>query len=345
MDETAEYHFAAFPKVLAQRLVERGFTHEQIFDGTAFDESLLRNDAPRCPIADSINFFEHAAEMTGNKNLGFQISTTEDIRGIGLLCYVGLAAPTIGGFLENFDRYSHMLTKALVPNTSRLRSHGAMDWEFIVSPRLAKRQYGEYSLTSMVNTIRRFCTKSFTLKQVRFQHNRRENIEEIEKYFGCPVEFGAKSYGYDFELEDLDLPLKSADPKLLQMLQNCSETALLDVRDHTSDLLVEVERAIATQLPTRLITMEAVAAVMGVSSSSLSGKLIDENTNLEMLTEDLRKSLAKSYLRDSELVPTEIAFLLGYTKFSVFNDDFKRWTGHSPGSFARRDANRLFALD
>ncbi|OUS33364.1 hypothetical protein A9Q94_19960 [Rhodobacterales bacterium 56_14_T64] len=329
----AGQHSAVFAKMLAQQLVDDGYDAAKIFRGTAFDSSLLQEDSPTCLLADSANFFERAASLTKNDNLGFQMGKDRDIRRIGLMCYVGLAAPTVGGFLANFARYSRVSSQALEIDMSRLLDGGVIEWEYAISPSLHRRQYVEFSAASLLHTVRHFSENSLTPRVVRFQHNRLHGIDEMEAYFGCKIEFGAARNGYEFAVDDLDLPLSSADEQLLRVLQGYGDQVLAEMARQMPGLVVEVERAIADQLGAGSVTLETVAAGMGMSPRTLSRKLAAEGTSFFRLLEELRKSLSKSYLRDSNLVLAEIAFLLGYSGLSSFNDAFKRWTGHSPGQF------------
>ena len=59
------------------------------------------------------------------------------------------------------------------------------------------------------------------------------------------------------------------------------------------------------------------------------------NTTFNAALEGLRKELALRFLQDSNLVLTEIAFLMGYTEISTFSHAFKRWTGKSPAAYRR----------
>jgi len=326
-------HSAVFTKMLATLLLERGYDAEMIFRGTAFDAGLLQEEVPIAFLTDSMNFFEQSAELTKNENLGFQLGKVQDIRRAGLICYVGLAAPTVGGFLENFTRYSRVISTALEVDISQLQSDGMMSWRYVISPNQKRRQYIEFSSASLLHTLRHFSDRKIIPRHVRFEHNRRDQRDELEAYFGCNVEFGAAQNGYDFEPEDLDLPLTSADPQLLSVLQSHGDQVLAEMGRHLPGLIVEVERAIADQLGTGSVTLDSVATGMGMSPRTLSRKLAAEGTSFFQLLDDLRKSLSKSYLRDSDLMLAEIAFLLGYAGLSSFNDAFKRWTGHSPGQF------------
>ena len=329
----AGQHSAVFANMLANQLVQRGYGIDEVFHGTAFDASLLTEEAPWYPLTETVNLFERAAVLTENENIGFQLGKVQDIRRAGLICYVGLAAPSVGGFLANFARYSGVASPALEIDMSRLFESGVINWEYAISPSLKRRQYVEFSAASLLHTMRQFTIGSVSPRLVRFQHNRRNKVEEIEAFFGCKVEFGATSNGFTFALEDLELPLSTADEQLLCVLKGYADQVLADLAGHSPGLVVAVERAIAEQLGAGSVTLEAVANKLGMSPRTLSRKLAAEGTTFFRLVEELRKSLSKSYLRDSNLVLAEIAFLLGYSGLGSFNDAFKRWTGHSPGRF------------
>ncbi|NRB18965.1 MAG: AraC family transcriptional regulator [Rhodobacteraceae bacterium] len=333
MAGAAGQHSAVFASMLANQLIQRGYAVEDIFHGTAFDASLLAEEAPTYPLVETVKFFERAAVLTKNENLGFQLGKEQDMRRAGLICYVGLAAPTAGGFLANFARYSRVASPALEVDKSHLQQGGVISWDYAISPSLKRRQYVEFSTASLLHTLRRFTVGPISPRVVRFQHNRRSQIDEFEAYFCCKVEFGAATNGFTFDPKDLDLPLTSADEQLLSVLQKYGDQVLAEIARQSPGLVIAVERAIAEQLGAGTVTLESVASGMGMSPRTLSRKLAAEGTSFFRLLENLRKSLAKSYLRDTNLVLAEIAFLLGYSGLGSFNEAFKRWTGHSPGQF------------
>jgi len=184
-----------------------------------------------------------------------------------------------------------------------------------------------------MQTLRQNSDKSLSPRRVKFQHNRRHHIDDIEAYFDGHVEFGADCNGFEFELQDLELPLTSSDQALLKVLTGYADQVLAEKDKPMPDLILEVERAIADQLASGSASLGTVASEIGMSPRTLSRKLAAEGTSFFRLLEGLRKSLSKSYLRETDLVLAEIAFLLGYSGISSFNDAFKRWTGDSPGQF------------
>ncbi|TLP67339.1 AraC family transcriptional regulator [Parasedimentitalea maritima] len=333
MTGKAQMHTAALAQALAGDLIENGYDIDAIMRRCSFDASILEAQSPVVKFSDSLRFFELAAKLTKNDIMGLQMGMTHDIRHLGLVCYVGLASPNLAGFLANYGRYVKVINGLLNVDVSQLYDKGAFYWSYEVSPTLTRRQYVETTCASFLHTLRKNTHESLTPRLVRFHHNRSRHLEAFDAYFGGRVEFGAETDGIEFELSDLEIPLKTADRTLLKVLMSYADKVLEDMGQQMPDLIVEVERAIADQLATGAATLNNVAASIGMSPRTLSRKLAAEGTTFFQLLEELRKSLSKSYLRDSDLGLAEISFLMGYSGLSSFNDAFKRWTGNSPGQF------------
>jgi AraC-like DNA-binding protein len=70
---------------------------------------------------------------------------------------------------------------------------------------------------------------------------------------------------------------------------------------------------------------------------TLQRRLKAHGISYQKLLENLRKDLAKSYLRERRLAIGELAYLLGYSEPSAFQRAFKRWTGMTPDNFRRHE--------
>ena len=333
MASTDQKHTAVFAKMVARALIEKGYDPETVFHGTAFDDSLLQQETPFARASDVMSFFEQGALLTKDDLFGFQLAQGQDSRRVGLVCYVGLAAPNVGAFLANYARYARIYSDVLELDFSHLKDNGLIGWQYSLSPSVARRQYVEYTSAVFLNTLRHFSASEIVPQHVSFEHLRREHISVLEDSFGCSISFGADRNSFEFKAKDLELPLISADHQLLLVLQSYADQVLAEKNRELPGLVFEVERVIADLLARGEATLDNVAATMGMSPRTLSRKLAAEGTSFFRVLEDLRKSLSKSYLRDSDLVLAEIAFLLGYSGLSSFNDAFKRWTGSSPGQY------------
>ncbi|MDP5218657.1 AraC family transcriptional regulator ligand-binding domain-containing protein [Ruegeria sp. 2205SS24-7] len=333
MPSTSPRHGAVYAKELAIDLLARGYKPRQVFDGTGISPDIIHQEKPFVAFEAIASFFEHAVELTGEDTLGFDRGAQREMRRSGVICYVGMAAPTVLDFIKNVARYRRVFSDAVEIDVDQLDSDGILRWYFAVPTKVRRRQYVEFGASGLLHAMRQAANREFRPRLVTFHHMRNSNQDRFRQYFGCDVRFGEAENAYHFRREDLDLPLLTADNDLYSVLTEYCEAILSDKSRNLPPLIVDVERAIADRLAKGEASQEEVARAMGMSPRTLSRRLAAENTTFFKTLEQLRRALAVSYLKDSDLVLAEIAFLLGYSGLSSFNDAFKRWTGQTPGQF------------
>lgn len=329
-------HSAVFAQSAARELVARGLPTNAIFQGTGFAADLLDEEMPVADFSVSVAFLEHAAALSKDDLFGHRVGQGQDARSVGLMYYACLTAPTLAEGISRSQRYARLFNSLLDFNASTIREDGRLTWGYQMSPSLPRRQYVELAAAVKFKALRYFVQDSVRLQQIQFQHPRRRNIAPIEGYYGCEVVFGARENAMVFDPADMDTPLRTSDKQLSKVLRLYGDHALSQGRQDAPALVLEVERIIAERLSDGQTTLESVAQFLGMSARTLSRKLSQDGTSFFRILEDLRKAHAKLYLRDSDMVLAEIAFLLGYSGLSSFNDAFKRWTGMSPGQYRSR---------
>ena len=148
--------------------------------------------------------------------------------------------------------------------------------------------------------------------------------------FGCAVLFGQAATRMDFPLSVLALPLRRADPALVQMLEQQVQSMLAALPARSSAL----EQAIRQSLPRLMLNGEpalgVVAHELGLSARTLRRRLHEQGLNFRALLDDTRRRLAQDYLAGGQVALAEVALLLGYSEQSAFNRATLRWTGLTP---------------
>jgi len=153
---------------------------------------------------------------------------------------------------------------------------------------------------------------------------------EIEKFFGCRIEFAANTDRIIFDKKAKQLRLVAADPHLNEVLLHYCEQALAYRRSREGPLQIAIENAITPLLPHGKAQLGAVAQTLGVTSRTLARSLAAEGLTFSEILFQLRSDLATHYLSDPNLPISEVAWLLGYKAVSAFSHGYKRWTGMSP---------------
>src|SRR5262249_32302031 len=142
--------------------------------------------------------------------------------------------------------------------------------------RHSDRQQIELLVTWLVRFCRDSTGRRLNPIAVRLVHRRGSEASELEKFFGCPIDFGADTDRIIFDRKVKQLRLVAADPHLNEMLLDYCEQALRNRRSKSGPLRITVENAITPLLPHGKAQLDNVAHSLGVSSRTLARRLAAE---------------------------------------------------------------------
>ena len=146
------------------------------------------------------------------------------------------------------------------------------------------------------------------------------------------IQFGAVSIAFDRVA--LEAPLPGGNLELALVNDRIAEE-YIDALD-PSTISTEVRKLLIELLPSGDANQQSIASQMNRSLSTLQRQLAAENTNYKEIREHTRRDLAEQYVREGHYSLSQIAYLLGFSDQSNFSRAFRRWTGHSPGTYAKQ---------
>jgi AraC-like DNA-binding protein len=290
------------------------------------------SEAVRCTAF--VAFLEQAALLAADDLLGFSLGMSYDLRASGLAGYVAIAAATVREAMANTVRYGALRDTSAV--------YALEDGDGVVRFRMdsrsahmrGSRQATEFKAALVLAACHRWIGPGFRPLEARFAHPRASGQRAIERHFNCPVRFAAEATEMVMSPEQMDLPVRGADPHLLALVTRHAEAALAaTAAARHGDLRARVERAVLDALTKGAPTLGAVAGALGVGERTLARRLSADGTSFRQVVDELRRDLAKGYLADPELSLSQIAYLLGYAEQSAFTNAFRRWTGWPPRRF------------
>jgi len=325
-------HIAVWHPEMISELETYGISPRQLIGNTGIRLTDLNVEEPRLDYPVISELFERAAELTENDLFGFHLGQKREMRRLGLVAFIGQSSPTVRSLLHNLARYQRVFSDAIEIDVDQLDSKGAIAWDFDVPRSVAQRQYVEFDAAGLVHWLRALTGRDLVLQAVQFRHYRRSNQAILEKFFGCEVTYGAAANVLTIKQANLELSLRTSDDFLYQMLLRYAEEGLQSQPDSAPDIVVSVEREIASDLRA---TQPDIARKLGMSTRTLARRLADAGTSFLGVSDAYRQALAKSLMSETDLQITEIAFALGYNNASTFSTTFKRWTGKSPTQFRR----------
>lgn len=240
---------------------------------------------------------------------------------------------TVGLALDKFIHYHRIMADAIQPKLRITNNKVYLAWE-VFEPGYVPQPYISETLLCTFHTLLQHITEGKLLPvQVRFTHPRPNDVSEYQKVFQAPVKFNAGQNELVIERASLDLPIQLANKQFLQVMEQYA-AKLLDRMGAMEVWSDKVARQIGKMIiKGRNPKIDAVAGELVLSKRNLQVKLKQEGTSFRQIGEDVRKEIAKDYLKRADTTICDVAFLLGYSEQSVFNHAFKRWTGKTPKEY------------
>jgi len=158
------------------------------------------------------------------------------------------------------------------------------------------------------------------------------NLQQLEAYFGCPIQIGGNCSKLTIHREDLNRPFVSYNSELLDILTPVLNQTLHEQQQSRS--ITEVVKWILKRSLTRgRPDIHTIASELGMSGRTLQRRLTEESANFKHLLTQVQHEQAREYLSDPSLDIKEVAFLIGYEDQNSFYRAFRAWEGDTPNKW------------
>jgi AraC-like DNA-binding protein len=302
-----------------------------LMDAHGLDPSALEGRDARVSTERFLSLFAAAAERSSDPVFGASVAKRMDSAAFGLLGFVVASCPTLREALARFGRYARLLCDELRFDTIERGPQVAVVYGMDASPHVSA--LFEMAITHLVTTARRGTADRFTPLRVLFRHQAAPRA--LPSLLAAPVEFGAVEDAVLCDRASLDLPLRGANPALLDVLE--SHVALvLESAPADDDMVARARHAVRMLLPDGEPSLVTVARRLALGERTLQRRLREEGLTFRALVDDVRHECAKIQLANPEVSVAEVAYSLGFSSPSAFHHAYRRWTGASPGSVRAR---------
>jgi AraC-like DNA-binding protein len=315
------------------RLTRWGASRAELLREAGLNERQLQDPDARIPLGAMVRLWRATSAQLPDPSLGLRLGADLRARELGLVGYTMSFSATLGEALERIARYDRIVSDAL---EVQLEATDGTTWVRIdVQPALrAFRLAADARLAALLAVCREITGAPIEPLMVQLPYRRPDAVEEYERFFRAPLEFGALGTAFLLAPADLARPIAAGDPSLTGYLDRLAEQALtaLGAERNMED---RVRRVLWTDLSAGEAHLDRVARRLGLSPRALQRRLAEEKTTFAAVLARLRQDTAEPLLRDGRLAVAEVAYLLGYEDPSSFQRAFRRWTGVSPRTFRR----------
>ncbi|MGO8997649.1 MAG: AraC family transcriptional regulator ligand-binding domain-containing protein [Polyangiaceae bacterium] len=277
---------------------------------------------------------EEAATLLAEPHLSLRLPADLPLRRYGLAELAARSTTTLREGLARMATYASLVHPAITCVLEESGDEAQWIQRTPSRPRGVGRHAEDYALAYVLTYARRETGAPIAPSRVWFAHPRPPDIAPLHRFFGSrDLSFGCEDSGIALPRSILDLPLRTADARLLATADDLAKAALRALPRPT-DFAAAVALRVESLLPDGA-GMGAVAGAMRMSERTLQRKLDAEGASFSEIVDDVRERLARRWLKEEGRTLSEIAFSLGFSDLATFSRAFKRWTGKPPGAWRR----------
>ncbi len=271
----------------------------------------------------------HCAQVSGFPHFGLLVGQQVLPSDLGVLGFTIQNASDVDTALSNLIRFRGLNDRAAFITLERDGALARLQYSIINQDVTGADQMYDCAIAIGCNILRGLCGHNWTPTEVLLAHKSPEDRAPFDKFFRCPVRFGAVYSGLVFNRHWLDKAPPGADPLLYSHMLREARELHQNAPPDTDELLL----LLRTLLRAGLCKQEEVAALLGINRRTLGRQLLSAGTTFRSEVEAMRFAQARQLLADTTLNTKQVAFTLSYADVSAFSHAFKRWSGMSPGQW------------
>ncbi len=324
-------------RMLVMAATMAGADRGELLKAAGLSEGEMSDLAVRLPSLYAERIMDSAVQLTGNDNMGLTVG--EMFRSIGgdtIVSYVFMSAPTLRLGILRSSEYQRLMTDL---GYSELQEEAAVS-RLVLRTREERavwpRQLSEWALCAFWLQLQKYGGAAVRLSEVHFQHSAPTSTREHERVFGCLPRFSMPDNQLLFASEMLDLggAIAEVDPNLHAFLveQANRQLALVGPSD---DFVGQVRHALVQTIGSGQASVEGIASLLSMTARTLQRRLREHGTTYQQQATDVRKTLCRSYLRDTDISLEDVAFLSGFQSREALHRAVRRWFGATPAQMRR----------
>jgi len=277
-------------------------------------------------------------EVTGDMSFGLDIGKNVHPSDYGTVGYTLMNCSSLFQVFDYAAKYKHASNKAFKIEFSkqgsfyrfRIDNHIESQWLKIIL---------ELDFVTALYLSRFFVgvdkAKKVIPYEVSFQHEPLADIDKYIRVFGCDVKFNQAVNEIIFPQPVFDIPIRSANPKLLKLMEGKLVQAQKGIKESLS-LKQKLNQYIQDNIEYEIPSLTSAANEFNMSVSALKNRLKIEKTNYSNIVDEVRKSIALKLITNPEKSIQDISMYLGFSNSSTFNRAFKRWENMTPATYRKR---------
>ena len=290
-------------------------------------------------MADWVAMLDAAIAALNEPTLPAQAGASLHLKHLGMLGHVLMNCATLGEVQAQLARYIRLLGQIGQPilELHGDQAHVLWQWPYDTP---APGVVAQFMLAARATFMRWFSGRSDLVFDAHFHFAAPADTSPHQRLFGGAMRYGQAVSKVVFDRRYLELPVVAADQELRRQVEERARAQLISLTGEPPTY-VSVKAALSTRMAHGHATLHHAAAALGTTARTLQRRLADEGMSFQRALDAARRERAEHLLRENSASLSQIAFLLGYTEQSTFQNAFRQWTGVAPGEYRRRTLRAL----
>ena len=319
---------------ISSTIEQLGGNPDTVFKAVGFDPQVISITDALIPFSQYRQLLAKAAEVTDCERFGLLMSESLGPQSLGVVGLsmqpfrdVGTAFELLAKFLHLHDQHG---TVTLEPLGNYSRIGYLMD--DLAAPGAA--QVIDVSAALGHNLLKTLI--GFDVRAVRYEFPYPEpaDLSAYQVLNTKELVFNTESFGFLVDRKYLEIQIPNSNPHLAKLRREYMQRLEVRAGKRMGD---KVELIVKDLLSSGECTLEAVAVLFNITPRTLQNKLRSEDTCFHDIVEQVRKTMALHYLKNSAMDLTNIALLIGYSDSSAFSRSFRRWYNIAPSQWRKSE--------
>ena len=321
------YDRVASTLALKPLLREFGVELEEVLAQSGLPAGLFDQPDNLIPFRQGSRLLGLCVDRTGCAHLGLLIGRHTPLEALGIVAELVKAAPDVRTALKLLSRYLTLSDGgglAALREDARFASYAYALYE----PGVERAEViYDIVLASVWNILRALCGSRWLPHEIHFMRRRPPDTRPYRSFLRAPLRFDCEQAAVVFDKSWLDVPLRSADPQRLKLLE--AQARAIEAQA-TGELPAQVRRVLRRQLLSGGTSMRQVAAELAMHRRTLDRRLQLLGVKFQAMSDEVRYEVARQLLSNTAMPIIAIAQSLHFADASVLTRAFRRWSGMTP---------------
>lgn len=314
-------------------LSEHEVSLESAMTDVGLNPAILESANAKVPISKYFDLMEHCALLREDPLFSLRLARSAGPEAFGALGFLYLSMPTLRDAIQEISRGIATIQTATILHIVEDPDVVFVKYEVFGNPRKSSIQDCQYSVFLLLRMVNIYFGRNVSDLKIYFRHDPLAPEHAYRDILKTDLTFRAEFDGISFPARIAGQRGGASEPHLAAILKATLErNAGSDARQGSFSEYVSSMMVI--HFPSVIPNASDLAALIGISTSSLHRRLARDGTSLRKLKDERTLHLAREYLLGSRLTITETALRCGFGETASFIRSFRRISGgFTPNQF------------